>query len=193
MKREQIEDLLKRYLDGETTNEEEQLLRQYFATTQIVPPEWKVYKALFGWENDQRTEQREPAVCGGRLLDNVLSGSRHGREPSNMLEWSSRDGRRQSQRQSASSINTASAPIARKYRMPIAASIAALFVIGAGITAGLLHSSHPDQQGVKSYAILDGHYTTDETVIAHEVEEALLMVSASDEETFDAIDYLTTQ
>ena len=172
MNREQIEDLLKRYLDGETTNEEEQLLRQYFATTQIVPPEWKAYKALFGWENDQRTEQREP---------------------SSVFEWPSRDGRRQSQRQSASGINTASAPIARKYRMPIAASIAALFVIGAGITAGLLHSSHPDQQGVKSYAVLDGHYTTDETIIAHEVEEALLMVSASDEETFDAIDYLTTQ
>lgn len=146
MNKEQIEYLLKRYLDGETTNEEEQQLRQYFATLQIIPPEWKAYKALFGWED--------------RL------------------------------QQSAISANAASAPIARKRRLFIAASIAALIVIGVGFTAPLLHSSHVEQQSAKNYAILDGRYTTDEVIIAHEVEEALLMASASDEDTFGAIDIL---
>ena len=167
MNREQIEELLKHYLDGKTTNEEEQLLRQYFATTQIVPPEWKAYKALFGWENSQRTEQREP---------------------SSMLEWPSRDGRRQSQRRSSTNVNAASAPASRKKRMAIAASIAALLFVGAGITTKLLS---PSNKRV-NYAVLDGRYTTDEAVIVREAEEALLLVSSSDEDTFDAIDFLDT-
>lgn len=144
MNREQIEDLLKHYLDGETTNEEEQLLRQYFVHTQIVPSEWNAYKALFCWE--------------------------------------------ESMRQSATTAHAASAPVVRKRRMLIAAAIAALIVIGAGITTRLLSPSSNEQQA--NYAVLDGRYTTDKAVIAREAEEALLLVSSSDEDTFDAIDIL---
>ena len=140
MNREQIEDLLKQYLDGETTNEEEQLLRQYFANTQIVPPEWNVYKALFCWENNLR----HPAT----------------------------------------SAHAAMVPVARKYRMFIAASIAALITIGAGITTNFIIKQQVN------YAVLDGRYTTDKAVIAHEAEGALLLVSSSDEDTFEAIDIL---
>ena len=58
MKQEHIAHLLERYLDGETTNKEEQKLRRYFRETQIVPAEWRVYKALFamtdaGFESHQ--------------------------------------------------------------------------------------------------------------------------------------------
>lgn len=144
MNTEQIEDLLKRYLDGETTNEEEQLLRQYFTNTQIVPAPWKAYKALFCWED--------------------------------------------SKRHSATGANTALVPTARRYRMAIAASIAILIAIGAGITTKLLSPSNTAQQ--VNYAVLDGRYTTDEAVIAREAEEALMLVSSSDEDTFDAIDIL---
>ena len=144
MNREQIENLLKHYLDGETTNEEEQLLRQYFVHTQIVPPEWNAYKVLFCWE--------------------------------------------ESLRQSATTAHAASTPVVTKRRMLIAAVIAALIVIGAGITTKLLSPSHIEQQ--VNYAVLNGCYTTDKAVIAREAEEALLLVSSSDEDTFDAIDIL---
>lgn len=144
MNRERIEDLLKHYLDGETTNEEEQLLRQYFANAQTVPPEWNAYKSLFCWEESMR----HPATCAHAALASV--GNRH--------------------------------------RMVIAASIAALIAIGAGITAKLLSPSSMEQPA--NYAVLNGRYTTDRAVIVREAEEALLLVSCSDEDTFEAIDIL---
>ncbi|MBO4811293.1 MAG: hypothetical protein J5552_06975 [Prevotella sp.] len=148
MNKEQIEKLLERYLDGETTNEEENLLRHYFTTTQIVPPEWEAYKALFCWE----VSQQQPA--------------------------------------NSNSAMAASTPKRQKSHLLIAASIAVLLLIGAGIVATLLHPSHARQQTIQNYAVLDGRFTTDATVIAREVEEALLLVSASDEDTFDAIENL---
>ena len=72
--------------------------------------------------------------------------------------------------------------------MAIAASIAALLLLGAGITTKLLSPSNKPV----NYAVLDGRYTTDEAIIAREAEEALLLVSSSDEDTFDAIDILDT-
>lgn len=59
MKQERIAQLLERYLDGKTTNEEERLLRQYFRQTQLVPTEWRVYKALFALTD---AETRQPTV-----------------------------------------------------------------------------------------------------------------------------------
>lgn len=148
MNREKIEILLKRYLDGDTTNEEEKLLRRYFTATQIVPKEWEPYKALFCWE----ASQQHPLV----------------------------------------SDNATPAHTLKEYRMAIVASIAALLLVGAGMTAMLLYSLHTEQQTVHNYAVLDGCYTTDAAVIAYEAEEALLLVAATDEETFDAIDILAT-
>ena len=148
MSREQIETLQKRYLDGETTNEEEQLLRQYFTTTQMVPTEWKAYQALFNWE-----------VSGQHSVksnDTALMPSRH----------------------------------TRYERLAVAASIAAFLLFGAGIMAMLLRSSHAELQ--QNYAVLNGHYTTDAAIVAREAEEALLMVSATDDDTFDAINILAT-
>lgn len=72
--------------------------------------------------------------------------------------------------------------------MLIAAAIAALIVIGAGITPRMLSPSNSEQPA--NYAVLDGRYTTDKAVIAREAEEALLLVSSSDEDTFEAIDIL---
>lgn len=150
MNREQIEQLLESYLNGDTTNEEEGLLRQYFTTTDIVPPEWRGYKALFCWEANR---QHSAKGNDGTLIP---------RKPT------------------------------RRYRFAVAACIAALLLVGAGIMATLFSPSRAEMQTAQNYAVLDGHYTTDAAIIAREAEEALLMVSASDEDTFDAIDILAT-
>ena len=144
MNRKQIDEMLNRYLDGATTNEEERILRLYFSTTQIVPTEWEAYKALFSWE----ARQHDSTSHGHSVL-----------------------------------ARTAQRPSQHHY-FAIAASIAALLIIGAGIATMLQHSLS------KNYAIIDGHYTTDAATIRSEAEEALLMVGATDDETFDAIDIL---
>ncbi len=44
---EYIDKLLCRFIDGETTEAEEQLLAEYFRDTETVPEKWQVYKELF--------------------------------------------------------------------------------------------------------------------------------------------------
>lgn len=45
--KDQISALLHRFMDGETTEHEEQLLAQYFATAKDIPTEWQEYKLMF--------------------------------------------------------------------------------------------------------------------------------------------------
>ena len=147
MKQEEIQTLLDRYLDGETTNDEEQLLRQYFSTVQIVPPEWRPYKALFGWEQRHATAAMpQPAA-----------------------------------------VSTPKRPVSR---LAIAASIAALLLVGAGIATSLLRQPAETAETAQNYAVIDGHVTTDAALIAQEAELALMMVSTTEEETFDALNIM---
>ena len=57
MKREQIETMLKRYLDGDSTEKEERQLRKFFLQPNLViPDEWQPYRALFNWETENVTK-----------------------------------------------------------------------------------------------------------------------------------------
>ena len=142
MKQEEIEVLLERYLDGNTTNEEEKLLRCYFNETQLVSPEWRYYKVLFHWEHSQ-------------------------------------------------SHNASQTTNLRPRRMAVAAAIAALLLVGAGITTALIRQSVNDKsEQQQDYAIIDGRLTTDAVLIAQEAEQALMMVTTTEEETLDALNIL---
>ena len=72
MKQQEIQTLIDRYLDGETTNDEERRLRQYFAETQLVPPEWRPYKALFAWEQREARQVCCDAIATTKTLDWVM-------------------------------------------------------------------------------------------------------------------------
>lgn len=51
----EIKPLIEKYLDGSTTNEEEETLRTFFSSPRAnMPEEWRVYCALFGYEVGQR-------------------------------------------------------------------------------------------------------------------------------------------
>jgi len=56
--KEEIEELLELYLDGETTCEQESELHAYFASVKSndIPTEWQCYKALFDYEDKQATK-----------------------------------------------------------------------------------------------------------------------------------------
>lgn len=51
---ERIEELLNRYFEGETSIAEERELREFFRTTQILPPQWKQYRTIFGFFDSER-------------------------------------------------------------------------------------------------------------------------------------------
>lgn len=69
----QIEELLNKFMEGNTTIEEESLLSEYFSTTPHIPSEWADYKAMFGYldrglEGDLLPESASPThrkwLCG---------------------------------------------------------------------------------------------------------------------------------
>lgn len=55
MTQKEIEALLDKYMDGDTSANEEQALRSYFASCgNNIPEEWHIYKALFGYVAEER-------------------------------------------------------------------------------------------------------------------------------------------
>ncbi|GHV59896.1 hypothetical protein FACS1894182_14630 [Bacteroidia bacterium] len=64
MEQDKIKQLLERYWQGETSIEDEQCLRDFFAGSS-VPDELKMYRPLFVWKNNQQAIQAklaEPVV-----------------------------------------------------------------------------------------------------------------------------------
>jgi hypothetical protein len=57
MEYQDINDLLDRYFEGETTLQEEQTLRQYFQTTPNIPVEWQSYRPLFQFFAEEKNTQ----------------------------------------------------------------------------------------------------------------------------------------
>lgn len=61
MTQKEIEALLDKYMDGDTSANEEQALRSYFASCgNDIPEEWCIYKALFGYVAEER-DTTEPS------------------------------------------------------------------------------------------------------------------------------------
>lgn len=69
MNKEEIQKLLERYLDGLTTDEEESRLRDYFTRAgQPVPAEWRVYRALFAYEQAEAAAPQQQAAAPAATL-----------------------------------------------------------------------------------------------------------------------------
>ena len=49
----EIEQLIEKYLDGDTTHAEELQLRQFFARQREIPGEWQAVSALFSYIDDK--------------------------------------------------------------------------------------------------------------------------------------------
>lgn len=64
---EEIKSLLDKYMDGATTNAEEQRLRSYFRShADALPDEWKPFRALFLFVEDERKAAGEFSVDDDR-------------------------------------------------------------------------------------------------------------------------------
>jgi len=135
--------LLDKYMEGDTSNEEEALLRQYFnKESSAIPNEWRIYKALFGYEKEEREK-----------VPTAVQPARRG------------------------------AAARRRMRiaglMSAAASVAVLVcVLLAKPSAG------------QDYAMIDGKKHTSRQVVMREAEEALLLVSSNEDDTFGALEQM---
>lgn len=156
--------LLKKYMDGLTTNAEEKTLRDYFSDpSAIVPEEWKPFRALFSFVGEQREEffggSMEEAD-GGAMEENDGNGSveekvsgedKRGKRHVRGLVW--------------------------------ALSAAATLLLLVGVFFG--RQRQPD-----CYMIVDGKMYTDRKEVKAEAVEALDMVGENSEDPFAAMDMM---
>lgn len=169
MTRKETELLIEKYLDGMTTNAEEDRLRRYFAEmpAEEVPEEWRVYKALFAWETchvtagDTATEQaatttEKPAASDGHtgLMD----------------------------RTATEKGKTAARPAMMRRIDVLLASAAASVAILIAVAIG-----HVPQTNRQCYAVIDGRVYTDCSFVEREAEEALRLVAGSEDDAFGAL------
>lgn len=156
--------LLKKYMDGLTTNAEEKTLRDYFSDpSAIVPEEWKPYRALFSFVGEQREE-----FFGGSMKE-TDGGAMEEKDGNGSLEEkvSGEDKRRK--RHVRGLVWTLSA--------------AATLLLLVGVFFG--RQRQPD-----CYMIVDGKMYTDRKEVKAEAVEALDMVGENSEDPFAAMDMM---
>lgn len=166
MTRKEIEQLIEKYLDGMTTNAEEDRLRRYFAEVPAdeVPEEWRVYKALFAWETRHATPAAattETAVEDKGLTEHVITDERP-----------VAPGKDKTAGRSA---------VMRRIDMLLAAAAASVAIL---IIVAIDHVPQTDRQ---CYAVIDGRVYTDCSFVEREAEEALKLVAGSEDDAFDAL------
>ena len=62
MERQQINNLLEKYLEGKTSLAEEKNLKTYFKNTANLPPEWEEYRVLFAYFDSEKETKYEGEI-----------------------------------------------------------------------------------------------------------------------------------
>ena len=165
-----IENLLDKYMDGATSNEEEATLRKYFEEhANDIPEEWESYRALFSYigfeqmnlsqilKEEEKEEDFEKKDIAKEYIEKKEEGEILKKEASRS-RW-------------------------LKY---FSASAAAAAVI-AFMLVGIQKLTQPQPE---CYAVIDGKVYTDQEFVHHEALDALEDVSADSEDPFSALDMM---
>lgn len=165
-----IENLLDKYMDGATSNEEEATLRKYFEEhANDIPEEWESYRALFSYigfeqmnlsqilKEEEKKEDFEKKDIAKEYIEKKEEGEILKKEASRS-RW-------------------------LKY---FGTSVAAAAII-AFLIMGIQKIAQPQP---KCYAVIDGKVYTDQEFVHHEALDALEDVSADSEDPFSALDMM---
>ena len=165
-----IQDLLDKYMDGATSNEEEATLRKYFEEhANDIPEEWESYRALFSYigfeqmnlsqilKEEEKKEDFEKKDIAKEYIEKKEEGEILKKEASRS-RW-------------------------LKY---FGTSVAAAAII-AFLIMGIQKIAQPQPE---CYAVIDGKVYTDQEFVHHEALDALEDVSADSEDPFSALDMM---
>lgn len=165
-----IENLLDKYMDGATSNEEEATLRKYFEEhANDIPEEWESYRALFSYigfeqmnlsqilKEEEKEEDFEKKDITKEYIEKKEEGEILKKEASRS-RW-------------------------LKY---FGTSVAAAAII-AFLIVGIQKIAQPQPE---CYAVIDGKVYTDQEFVHHEALDALEDVSADSEDPFSALDMM---
>ena len=165
-----IQDLLDKYMDGASSNEEEARLRKYFEEHgNEIPEEWESYRALFSYI---RFEQMD--------LSQIL------KEEKKEENFEQKDIAKENIEK-----NEEGEMLKKKASRSRWLKYFGTFMAAAAIIAFMLVGI---QQMIQSqpecYAVIDGKVYTDQEFVHHEALDALEDVSADSEDPFSALDMM---
>ena len=160
-----IQNLLDKYMDGATSNEEEATLRKYFEEHgNDIPEEWESYRALFSYIGFEQMN-----------LSQIL------KEEEKEEEFEKENIEKKEEEEI--SKNEASRSRWLKY---FGTSVAAAAII-AFLIVGIQKIAQPQPE---CYAVIDGKVYTDQEFVHNEALDALEDVSADSEDPFSALDMM---
>ena len=165
-----IQDLLDKYMDGATSNEEEARLRKYFEEHgNEIPEEWESYRALFSYI---RFEQMN--------LSQIL------KEEKKEENFEKKDIAKENIEKKEEGEMLKKKASRSRWLKYFGTSVAAAAII-AFMLVGIqqMMQSQPE-----CYAVIDGKVYTDQEFVHHEALDALEDVSADSEDPFSALDMM---
>lgn len=164
-----IQNLLDKYMDGATSNEEEATLRKYFEEHgNDIPEEWESYRALFSYIGFEQMN-----------LSQILKEEEKEIEKEDILE----DEEKNIPKKEEIPKKEASRSRWLKY---FGTSVAAAAII-AFLIVGIQKIAQPQPE---CYAVIDGKVYTDQEFVHNEALDALEDVSADSEDPFSALDMM---
>ena len=165
-----IQDLLSKYMDGATSNEEEATLRKYFEEhANDIPEEWESYRALFSYIGFEQMN-----------LSQILKEEEEEKEieKEDILEDEEKNiPKKEGKKEEASRS---------RWLKYFGTSVAAAAII-AFLIVGIQKIAQPQPE---CYAVIDGKVYTDQEFVHNEALDALEDVSADSEDPFSALDMM---
>lgn len=184
--KQQIQVLLDKYLAGETSNEEEELLRNYFEEHgDDIPEEWKPFRAMFSFvgfeklnflskeDSEKNSEEDSEENSEEKESKDIVA------EETIVEEFDKGSDKPQKAKQ-------------RSLHRYIAISAAAVIAIVLMITGIRSISNHPwgDTQP-ECYAVIDGKVYTNPEKVHHEALDALQGIGTEgQDDAFEALDMI---
>lgn len=163
-----IQNLLDKYMDGATSNEEEATLRKYFEEhANDIPEEWESYRALFGYIGFEQMN-----------LSQILKEEEKEIEKEDILEYEEKNIPKKEEKKEEASRS--------RWLKYFGTSVAAAAII-AFLIVGIQKIAPPQPE---CYAVIDGKVYTDQEFVHHEALDALEDVSADSEDPFSALDMM---
>ena len=163
-----IQDLLDKYMDGATSNEEEATLRKYFEEHgNDIPEEWESYRALFGYIGFEQMN-----------LSQILKEEEKEIEKEDILEDEEKNIPKKEEKKEEASRS--------RWLKYFGTSVAAAAII-AFLIVGIQKIAQPQPE---CYAVIDGKVYTDQEFVHNEALDALDDVSADSEDPFSALDMM---
>ena len=165
-----IQDLLDKYMDGATSNEEEATLRKYFEEHgNDIPEEWESYRALFSYIGFEQMN-----------LSQIL------KEEEKEEDFEKKDiAKEDIEKKEEEEIPKKEASRSRCLKY-FGTSVAAAAII-AFLIVGIQKIAQPQPE---CYAVIDGKVYTDQEFVHNEALDALEDVSADSEDPFSALDMM---